>query len=85
MFPAEEIKRLIEAGLACEYVNIQGDDGVHFTGIVVSSVFEGMLRVRQHQTVYATLGRLMGNDIHALQLQTFTPAKWAEARVELGL
>lgn len=85
MFPAEEIKRLIEAGLACEYVNIQGDDGVHFTGIVVSPAFEGMLRVRQHQAVYATLGKLMGNEIHALQLQTFTPAKWAEARVELGL
>ena len=43
------------------------------------------LRVRQHQAVYATLGSLMGNEIHALQLQTYTPAQWAEARKELGL
>ncbi|AUM00757.1 BolA family protein [Pseudothauera hydrothermalis] len=85
MFSAEEIKRLIEAGMPCDYVNIQGDDGVHFTGIVVSATFEGLPRVRQHQAVYATLGKLMGNEIHALQLQTYTPAKWAEVSKDLDL
>ncbi len=78
MFPASEIKRLIEQGLPCDEVVIEGDDGVHFSGIVVSREFEGKLRVRQHQAVYATLGALMGNEIHALQLQTYTPAQWAE-------
>lgn len=78
MFAATEIKRLIEAGLPCEHVHIEGDDGVHFSGIVVSTEFEGKLRVRQHQAVYATLGKLMGNEIHALQLQTYTPQQWAE-------
>jgi acid stress-induced BolA-like protein IbaG/YrbA len=77
MFQATEIKRLIEQGLPCEFVAIEGDDGVHFSGVVVSSEFEGKLRVRQHQAVYATLGALMGNEIHALQLQTHTPAQWA--------
>ena len=76
MFAATEIKRLIEAGISCEFVAIEGDDGVHFTGIVVSAEFEGKLRVRQHQAVYAALGKLMGNEIHALQLQTYTPAQW---------
>jgi len=85
MFDAKEIERLIGAGLPCEFVQIEGDDGVHFTGIVVSPAFEGKLRVRQHQAVYGTLGSLMGNEIHALQLQTYTPAQWAEARKELGL
>jgi acid stress-induced BolA-like protein IbaG/YrbA len=84
MFEASEIKRLIEQGMPCEFVEIQGDDGVHFTGIVVSPTFEGKLKVRQHQAVYATLGKLMGNEIHALQLQTYTPEKWAEVRQELG-
>lgn len=84
MFEAAEIKRLIEQGLACDFVEIQGDDGVHFSGIVVSAAFEGMTRVRQHQAVNATLGKLLGNEIHALQLQTYTPAKWAEVRTELG-
>ena len=85
MFEAAEIKRLIDEGMPCEFVEIAGDDGVHFTGIVVSGTFEGMSRVRQHQAVYATLGALMGHEIHALQLQTYTPAQWAQARQELGL
>lgn len=84
MFEAAEIKRLIEQGMSCEFVAVQGDDGVHFTGIVVSPEFEGKPKVRQHQAVYATLGALMGNEIHALQLQTFAPAKWAEVRADLG-
>ena len=62
MFQASEIKALIEKGLPCEHVVIEGDDGVHFSGIVVSATFEGKLRVRQHQAVYATLGPLMGNE-----------------------
>ena len=78
MFQASELQRLIEQGLPCETVIIEGDDGVHFSGIVVSAEFEGKMRVRQHQAVYATLGALMGNEIHALQLTTYTPAQWAE-------
>lgn len=83
MFQASEIQRLIEQGLPCEFVAIEGDDGVHFSGIVVSAEFEGKMRVRQHQAVYAALGALMGNEIHALQLQTFTPAQWAEFQQNL--
>lgn len=84
MFDAQEVKRLIEQGLACTFVDIQGDDGVHFSGIVVSEAFAGKPRVRQHQAVYATLGALMGNEIHALQLQTYTPAQWEEVRQDAG-
>ncbi|MDO6385706.1 MULTISPECIES: BolA family protein [Uliginosibacterium] len=83
MFQASEIQRLIEQGLACDTVIIEGDDGVHFSGIVVSAEFEGKMRVRQHQAVYATLGSLMGNEIHALQLTTYTPAQWAELQKTL--
>ena len=85
MFQAEEIARLIRQGLDCEFAHVLGDDGEHFTGIVVSASFEGKPRVRQHQAVYATLGSLMGNEIHALQLQTFTPSAWAEFREKMGI
>ncbi|WP_374263894.1 BolA family protein [Zoogloea sp.] len=84
MFQATEIERLIAAGLDCDFLRIEGDDGVHFSGIVVSGAFEGKPKVRQHQAVYATLGKLMGNEIHALQLTTYTPAQWAEFQKELG-
>lgn len=85
MFEAAEIEKRIREGLACDYVQIQGDDGVHFTGIVVSPAFKDLSRVRQHQAVYATLGALMGNEIHALQLQAYTPETWETVRADLGM
>ena len=85
MFQASEIKRLIEAGLACDYVAVEGDDGVHFQAIVVSPAFDGMSMVNQHRAVKATLGTMMGNEIHALGLKTYTPARWETVRGELGL
>jgi len=85
MFAALEVKRLISEGLACEFIEVQGDDGVHFSAIVVSPVFEGMSTLNQHRAVKETLGKLLGNEIHALGLKTYTPAKWADARKDLGL
>jgi acid stress-induced BolA-like protein IbaG/YrbA len=82
MFDPKEIKRLIEMHIPCEQVFLEGEDGVHFSGIVVSAAFEGLSRVRQHQRVYAALGALMGHEIHALQLQTYTPAQWDEAQAK---
>ena len=80
---AAQVKALIEAGLPCIYVEVQSDDGVHFTAIVVSEQFEGLSRVRQHQAVYATLGEMMGEEIHALQLMTFSPDQWTAAKAAL--
>ena len=85
MFQAEEIERLIKQGLDCEFAHVLGDDGEHFTAIVVCAGFAGLSRVRQHQAVQATLGSLLGNEIHALQLQTFTPPAWAEFREKMGI
>ncbi len=83
MFDAQEIKRLIEQGLPCSFVAVESNDGVHFSSIVVSESFAGKPRVRQHQTVYAVLGKLMDNDIHALQLQTYTPEQWETLRRDI--
>ena len=49
-------------------------DGDHYAAYVVSAEFEGKSRVQQHQMVYASLKGRMGNELHALALQTATPA-----------
>ncbi len=85
MFQASEIKRLISAGLQCDFIEVEGDDGVHFQAIVVSPAFDGMSTLNQHRAVKATLGSLMGNEIHALGLKTYTPARWEVVRKELDL
>lgn len=74
---ADQIKQLIAAGLACDYLTLEGD-GRHWYATVVSSEFEGKRAIARHQRVYATLGNKMKTDeIHALSMKTFTPAEWA--------
>lgn len=73
----EDIKRYIESGLNCQYVEVSGD-GHHFEATIVSVLFEGKARVAQHQLVYHALGDRMREEIHALSMRTLTPAQWAE-------
>ncbi|MDH4014089.1 MAG: BolA family transcriptional regulator [Chromatiales bacterium] len=43
---------------------------------MVSSGFEGKRSLARHQMVYATLGELVGGEIHALSIKAFTPDEW---------
>jgi acid stress-induced BolA-like protein IbaG/YrbA len=75
---AEQLKALIQAGLPCQHIEVSGD-GVHWEAVIVSPEFEGKRRIQRHQRVYATLGdRMVTNEVHALSMQTVTPAEWAE-------
>ena len=49
-------------------------DGDHYRARIVSSAFAGLPRVKQHQLVYAALKGKMGGELHALALETSTPA-----------
>ena len=78
MVTVDSVKRGIEAGLACEHLEVAGD-GQHFQALVVSRAFEGRSRVQRHQQVYAALGERMREEIHALSMRTLTPEEWARA------
>jgi acid stress-induced BolA-like protein IbaG/YrbA len=67
------IEQMIRAGLPDSTVTVTGDDGVHFEAHVISPSFTGKSTLQRHRLVYATLGSQMGNEIHALGLQTATP------------
>ena len=72
MVTPDSIKSGIEAGLACERVEVIGD-GQHFQAVIVSPAFAGKSRVQRHQLVYKALGDRMREEIHALSMQTLTP------------
>ncbi len=67
------IEQMIREGLPDAEVSVSGDDGVHFEATVISPSFEGQMTLKRHRMVYATLGSLMGHEIHALGLRTLTP------------
>jgi acid stress-induced BolA-like protein IbaG/YrbA len=76
---ADEVTRLIEAGLPAARVRVLSDDDTHFEAVVIAEQFDGRRPLQRHQLVYAALGPLMGREIHALSIQAFTPAEWQAA------
>jgi acid stress-induced BolA-like protein IbaG/YrbA len=75
---ADQLTQIIRAGLPCTHCEVTGD-GRHWAAVIVSAEFEGKRPVARHQRVYATLGSRMHTDeVHALSMQTHTPAEWAD-------
>jgi len=80
----QEIHKRIAAAMPeaeIRAVDLQGGD--HFEVTVVSGGFEGRSMVEQHRMVYAALGDAMRADIHALMINTLTPAQ-ADAAMSGG-
>ena len=48
-------------------------DGDHYSAHVISEEFTGKSKIQQHQMVYDALSGRMGEELHALALQTSTP------------
>jgi acid stress-induced BolA-like protein IbaG/YrbA len=77
---ADDIRQSILEKLECEFLEIIGEDGTHFEGTIVSSLFEGLNRVKQHQMVFNALGDKMKSEIHALSMKTYTPHEWNQLK-----
>ncbi|KJS68072.1 MAG: BolA family transcriptional regulator [Comamonadaceae bacterium BICA1-1] len=74
---AQELQSLIAAHLDCSHLEVNGD-GRHWYAVVVAPAFEGKRLIARHQMVYAAMGeRIRRDEVHALSMQTHTPAEWA--------
>ncbi len=73
--PASAVEADLRAAFPDAVIEIQdlAGDGDHYKAKIVSSAFEGLSRVRQHQLVYAALKGKMGGALHALALETAAP------------
>lgn len=73
---AQDIKSLIESKLENSRVYVRDftGGGDHLEVNVIWPGFEGMNRVKQHQTVYALVNHLVGDGrpVHALSMKTWT-------------
>ena len=68
----EEIKRLIKESIPDAEIIIKdlvGDEN-HYSATIKSKVFTGKSKIEQHKLVYKALKGKMGNELHALALNT---------------
>lgn len=85
MTVAATIEQRVRDGLAVTHLEIENESHMHSVGpdaqthfrlVIVSDDFSGLLPVRRHQHVYAALGDVFAQGLHALALHTFTAAEW---------
>lgn len=62
--------------------NVPPGSESHFKVLVVSGQFEGLSRVRRQQQINGLLAEELKGPVHALSMQTLTPAEWAEKNGE---
>ena len=68
----EEIKSLIKEAMPDAEIIIKdlaGDDN-HYSATIKSKLFAGKTKIEQHKLVYKALKGKMGNELHALAINT---------------
>ena len=68
----KEIEKLIKESIPDAEISIQdlaGDEN-HYSATIKSKIFSGKSKIDQHKIVYKALRGKMGNELHALALNT---------------
>ena len=68
----EEIEKLIKEAIPDAEIAIHdtaGDEN-HYSATIKSKIFAGKSKIEQHKLVYKALKGKMGNELHALALNT---------------
>ena len=68
----EELKNLIKTSMPDAEITIQdlaGDEN-HYSATIKSKIFNGKSKIEQHKIVYNSLKGKMGNELHALSINT---------------
>jgi len=68
----EEIKDLISEAIPDAEITLKdlAGDNNHYSATIKSSIFIGKSKIEQHKLVYKALKGKMGNELHALALNT---------------
>jgi len=83
---AQRIENRVREAFSPEHLQVRDDSGQHavpkgseshWALLIVSGAFEGLSRVARHRAVYGALSDELTAGMHALKLETFTPAEWA--------
>ncbi|TDT78024.1 acid stress-induced BolA-like protein IbaG/YrbA [Litoreibacter halocynthiae] len=69
-----DIEDLIRVSFPNAQIEVHGDDGAHFSALVVDESFKGQNRVQQQRAVMAAVkDKVDSGELHALALTTKAP------------
>tara|TARA_B100000029_G_scaffold318977_1_gene311475 strand:- start:224 stop:472 length:249 start_codon:yes stop_codon:yes gene_type:complete len=58
-----------------EVIDINGQEN-HFSIIVISNQFNNLNLIERHRIIYDLFSKELTNEIHALQIKTYTAQEW---------
>ena len=69
---SEEIEKLIKESIPDAEIIIKdlAGDNNHYSATIKSKIFNGKTKIEQHKIVYKSLKGKMGNELHALSINT---------------
>ena len=69
---SEEIEKLIKESIPDAEIIIKdlAGDNNHYSATIKSKIFNGKTKIEQHKIVYKSLKGKMGNEVHALSINT---------------
>ena len=69
----DEIKKLIKETIPDAVIEIKdlAGDNNHYSATIKSKMFKNLNKIEQHKLVYKSLKGKMGNELHALSINTF--------------
>lgn len=71
----EQVQALIAAKMPDAQVSVSGGEG-KFVAEVISDEFEGLMPIKRHKLVYATVNeQITSGELHALTIQAKTKAE----------
>jgi len=85
----DRIYTKITAALTPEYLSVEDESHghnvpagaeSHFKVVVAALAFQGLSRVKRHQSIYAVLEEELAGSVHALALHLYTPEQWQEVQ-----
>lgn len=78
MIEPSEIETLLRGALDVHHIEIEDLTGTrdHYKLVLVASDFDGVLPIKQHRLIYGALKEQMKGPIHALTIESYTPAQW---------
>ena len=84
MIAADEIQRRIQEALPGAEVEVNDftGGGDHYEATVIAEQFDGKPMIARHRMVYAPLKDVLGGALHALALNTRTPAEASAEEVK---
>jgi len=80
-----ELEDIIRSLVTVDQIEVEDMTGTqdHWRVMIVSQDFENKTKIEQHKLIFDPLqDRIKSNEIHALTLKTFTPAKWEKLQSE---